>query len=354
MNARVTRLLVSLLAAGLLVFGGACLPAATPEPTDTSTAVPTATVPLAVQTATFSPTPSPTATRTPAPTASPAPTRNPTPAPTSASRPVPTASPTPPALSASPTQASGTPTLQELSAIFFDVGESGDGFLVATWEDRYMLVDGGRRRSGIVDRLTALNVPRIDILVATNPDADHIGGLIDVLKTMPVSEVVLSGDINTTITFEDFTDAVEASGAKVTAVRRGDVLHLGTVPIDVLHPSEPFFPNRNNNSVVLRLQHGQVSFLLTGDVESQAERDLVRSGINLRSTILKLAHHGSRTSTSAAFLAAVDPEVAVYQAGTNNRYGHPVRCAGSRAWPQRRVMLFRRGDREVRHPGPWH
>ena len=203
------------------------------------------------------------------------------------------------------------------------MGESGDGFLVSTADGKHMLVDGGRRNSGIVASLRNAKVQRLDVVVATNPDADHIGGLIEVLKTIPVTEVWLSGDINTTITFEDFIDAVSASGATVKAVRRGDALTLGTLPVTALHPIEPFASDRNNNSVALRVVVGHVSFLLGGDIEGAAEASMVASGMELRSTVLKLGHHGSRTSTSAKFLAAVQPEIAVYQAGTNNQYGHP-------------------------------
>lgn len=207
--------------------------------------------------------------------------------------------------------------------VFFDVGDSGDGFLVSTWEGKHMLIDGGRRSSEIVASLQALNVSSIDILVATNPDADHIGGLISVLKDIPVAEVWLSGDINTTITFEDFLEAVEDSKATVHEARQGDLIQLGSLAVPVLNPVEPLFSDRNNNSVALRLEIGEVSFLFTGDMEDKAETRLVQSEVNLRSTILKLGHHGSRTSTTAPFLAAVQPEVAVYQAGANNRFGHP-------------------------------
>ena len=282
---------------------------------------------LLAVTAACEPAPSPAATVTPQSAA----TRTPTPTGTQPSSLAPTVTATvftalaTPAASPTPANApASTPsTTQEVTAIFFDVGESGDGFLISTWDGHHMLVDGGRRNSGMASMLAALGVTRLDIMVATNPDADHIGGLIDVLKSIPVSRVVLSGDINTTITFEDFMDAAEASGAEAQAVRRGDVLRLGSVPIEVLHPREQLYPDRNNTSVVLRVQHGVVSFLLAGDIESAAENDLVRSGVNLRSTILKLAHHGSRTSTSPGFLAAIQPEVAVYQAGAGNRYGHP-------------------------------
>lgn len=212
-----------------------------------------------------------------------------------------------------------------VEVVFLDVGESGDGFLVKTWEEKYMLIDGGRRESGVAEALEARRVPRIDVLVATNPDADHIGGLISVLKALPVGEVWLSGDTNTTRTFEDFVEAVDASRASVHRARRGDVIRLGSLRVQVLSPSEPLFSDRNNNSVALRLEFRKVSFLFTGDMEKEAEARLLAARVPLKSTILKLGHHGSRTSTSSAFLAAVQPEVAVYQAGANNRYGHPHR-----------------------------
>jgi competence protein ComEC len=219
-----------------------------------------------------------------------------------------------------------SPTAQpKIEVVFLDVGESGDGFLVKTWEEKYMLIDGGRRDSGVTEALQARGVPRIDVLVATNPDADHIGGLISVLKALPVGEVWLSGDTNTTRTFEDFVEAVSASRASVHRARRGDVIRLGSLTAQVLNPSEPLFSDRNNNSVALRLEFGRVSFLFTGDMEKEAEARLLAAGVSLKSTILKLGHHGSRTSTSPAFLATVQPEVAVYQAGANNRYGHPHR-----------------------------
>jgi competence protein ComEC len=223
-------------------------------------------------------------------------------------------------------RATPTPALssEELVKVtFFDVGESGDGFLVSTREGRHMLIDGGRRESGMAGLLREEGVSRLDVVMATNPDADHIGGLIEVLRTIPVGEVWMSNDTNTTRTFEDFLDAVEASEAVVEIADRGDVIQLGSISIPVLNPFEPYFSDRNNNSVTVRLEVGRVSFLFTGDIEKKAEERLVESGANLKSTILKLGHHGSSTSSRPSFVSAVEPEAAVYQAGVGNRYGHP-------------------------------
>lgn len=203
------------------------------------------------------------------------------------------------------------------------MGESGDGFLVSTGDGHHMLIDGGRQSSSIAQILKGAGVKSLDVVVGTNPDQDHIGGLIEVLKTIPVREVWDSGALNTTITFQDYQDAIIKSGAELIEVRRGETRALGSLPVQVLHPSDTVFKDRNNNSVVLRMQAGQVSFLFTGDAEEPAERDMTASGLGLMSTVLKLGHHGSKTSTSPDFLATVQPETAVYQAGANNRFGHP-------------------------------
>ncbi len=223
----------------------------------------------------------------------------------------------------SPATSKDAPPTPELTVTFFDVGEEGDGFLVSTRAGNHMLVDGGRQSSGIAARLRTLGVKRLDVVVGTNPDQDHIGGLIEVLQTIPVGEVWDSGALNTTVTFQDYQDAIEQSDAELIEVRRGETRSLGSLPVQVIHPSDTAFTGSNNNSVVLRMQVGQVSFLFTGDAEEPAETDMIASGLGLKSTILKLGHHGSKTSTSPEFLAAVQPEITVYQAGANNQFGHP-------------------------------
>lgn len=210
----------------------------------------------------------------------------------------------------------------ELAVHFVDVGQ-GDGILVRTPEGKVMVIDGGPRQSGLVAYMRKVGVQQVDVMVGTNADADHIGGLVDVLNAFPVKEVWVSGQPNTTVTFERFVDAVERAKAKGVVARRGDVIRLGGLEAHVLHPVDPLFPDRNNNSVVVRLEFGKVSFLFTGDAERQAEASMLSAGVPLRSTILKLGHHGSRTSSSPQFVAAIRPEVAVYQAGSGNSYGHP-------------------------------
>jgi len=218
-----------------------------------------------------------------------------------------------------------TPTAgAELAVHFVDVGQ-GDAILVRTPEGKVMVIDGGPRQSGLVAYMRKVGVQQVDVIVGTNPDADHFGGLVDVLNAFPVKEVWISGQPNTTLTFERFVDAVAKSGAKGVTTRRGDIIKLGSLEARVLHPVDPLFSDRNNNSVVVRLEFGKVSFLFTGDAERRAEESMLNAGVPLRSTVLKVGHHGSRTSSSPPFIAVVRPEVAVYQAASGNSYGHPHR-----------------------------
>ncbi|MFN3973659.1 MAG: MBL fold metallo-hydrolase, partial [Dehalococcoidia bacterium] len=159
-------------------------------------------------------------------------------------------------------QAQPTPLPSSLELHVVNVGQ-GDGLLVRTPEGKVMVVDGGPRRGGFADYLLRTGVQRIDLLIATNPDADHIGGLIEALRRFPIGEVYVSGDINTTRTYEDFLDALDASGAPVRIPQQGERIPLGSVSVEVLNPSQPRFPDRNNNSVVVKVTYGRVSFLLT-------------------------------------------------------------------------------------------
>lgn len=222
----------------------------------------------------------------------------------------------------SPPPTSRLPIVPEVRVHFVDVGQ-GDGIWVETWEGKNMVIDGGGRRAGFDRYLGQNKVKTVDALVGTNPDADHIGGLIEVLKSLSVKEVWLSGQENTTITFGDYVDAIAKSGASVHKARRGDRFNLGSITVDVLHPVDTFFTGRNNNSVVLKLQFGDISFLFAGDAEKEAEASMIAARLPLQATVLKLGHHGSRTSTSEPFLAMVKPQIAVYQAGAGNQFGHP-------------------------------
>lgn len=187
-----------------------------------------------------------------------------------------------------------------------------------------MLIDGGEADTGVVQYLKSKGGNRLDLVVATHPHADHIGGLVQVLKTIPVSKVVTNGQPTTTKTYENFLDAIAAAKAEYIEVKRGDSLRLGDLVFSVLNPTSAKGDDLNDNSAVLRLVYGKVSFLFTGDTQAQAEASMSVSSFSpVQANILKVGHHGSRTSSSRAFLTLVKPEVAIYSAGKGNPYGHP-------------------------------
>ena len=209
----------------------------------------------------------------------------------------------------------------ELVLRFFDVGQ-GDATLIQTTGGCNVLVDAGRHdRDDVVNLLRAANVERLDILVGTHPHADHIGQFPQVLATIPVDVVWMSGWQHSTNTFERALDAIIASGVAYDEPRAGHVVSCGNASIAVIHPVEPLTDIHDN--LVLRIEYGSFSAVLTGDAEVPHEMEMLARGEALTAQVLQLGHHGSRTSTSADFLAAVAPQIAIYSAGTGNSFGHP-------------------------------
>jgi competence protein ComEC len=215
---------------------------------------------------------------------------------------------------------SPTPPLA-LTVHFIDVGQ-GDAILIDSG-DTDILVDGGRTSASVLAYLQGQGIADIDLLVATHPDADHIGGLTDVLAQYQVNEIWVNGDTATSQTYQDFAAAVTAEGATVREPTRGYFTQMDGLSIDVLNPTSQRTGDSNEDSVVFRLVCGEVSVLLTGDATSDSEASMLAAGLTLDSDVLKVAHHGSRYSTSTPFLAAVTPEDAVISVGAGNTYGHP-------------------------------
>jgi beta-lactamase superfamily II metal-dependent hydrolase len=220
---------------------------------------------------------------------------------------------------------------QTLAITFIDVGQ-GDSILIIFPNSKTMLIDGGERDSSekVLATIRDHGLSRLDVIVATHPHADHIGGLIDVINSdIDIGYVVDSGQIHTTRTFEDLLDAIEAKQIPLEAAREGSSINLDpSVKLDFLNPTVPL-PDGiedeiNNNSVVMKLTYGNFTALFTGDMEQYVEERLVRERkAALDADVLKVGHHGSRYSSTDPFLQAVSPEVAVISAGANNSYGHP-------------------------------
>ncbi|MCJ7510987.1 MAG: MBL fold metallo-hydrolase [Dehalococcoidia bacterium] len=208
-----------------------------------------------------------------------------------------------------------------LTVHFIDVGQ-GDAILIDKG-DTDILVDGGPTSADVLAYLQGQGIADIDFLVATHPHADHIGGLADVLAQYQVSEIWVNGDTATSQTYQNFAAAVTAEGATVREVTRGYSTQIDGLDIAVLNPFQ-LTGDPNEDSVVFRLTCGKVSVLLTGDATSDSEASMLAAGLALDSDVLKVGHHGSSTSTSTAFLAAVTPEDAVISVGAGNTYGHPA------------------------------
>ena len=214
-----------------------------------------------------------------------------------------------------------------LTVHYLDVGQ-GDSMLLRC--DGYdILIDAGENDQGAAVNayLDKIGVEDLDLVIGTHPHSDHIGGLDTVLAEHTAKQVIMpaipDSQTPTTRTYEDVLDAIDAQGLTITDAVPGDVYTFGEGKLEILGPVTDSYDNLNNFSVVCRLDYGEISFLFTGDMESDAEADLMASGASLDADILKVGHHGSSTSTSQGFLDAVSPEGAVIEVGEGNSYNHP-------------------------------
>jgi len=163
-------------------------------------------------------------------------------------------------------------------------------------------------------------------MVVTHPDADHIAGLVGVLENFPVKLVALTGDEHPTQIYERLLTNVRDKKISAVKVRTGTTIPFDSaLKLDVLAPDEEFVnrENTNDGSIVIKLTYGQTSFLFTGDAEDIENQAMLGHGFDVQATVLKLGHHGSRSSTDEAWLRAVKPQLGIISAGLDNSYGHP-------------------------------
>ena len=218
------------------------------------------------------------------------------------------------------------PQLLEVS--FFDVGQ-GDSIFIETPQGHQVLIDGGP--SSVVLEKLGQEMPywdrNIDLIVLTHPEHDHIFGLIEVLKNYEVENVLWTGIKRNTQEYSEWTDCLEKEGAKAIIAEKGQRIIMGDVSFDILYPFDNLegeeIKSVNNSSIVGRLVFKDSSFLFTGDIFKSVEKDIIKSGIDIESDILKVGHHGSKTSSGEEFVSAVAPGIAVIQVGGDNSYGHP-------------------------------
>lgn len=210
---------------------------------------------------------------------------------------------------------------------YVDVGQ-GDCELVEC-DGKYMLIDAGENgfETDVINYLNSHNIKELEYVVASHQHSDHIGGLSEVIDAFKVTNIIMprltKEQTPTNSTYRDFLKAVKASGAKVIEAKVGATYELGGGKFEILGPVTNDAEDINNMSVVMRFDHGENSFLFTGDAETEEENEIIENGASLDCDVLKVGHHGSSTSSGKKFLDKVTPEICVISCGEDNSYGHP-------------------------------
>ena len=208
---------------------------------------------------------------------------------------------------------------------FIDVGQ-GDSTLVCS-DGKYMLIDTGDRdgENTLINHLKERGVKKLDYLVLTHPHADHIGEAAEIVEGFKIGKIIMPrvpDDLTpTSSVYEDLLDAAANKGLKIRAARN-ESFELGEISVQT-YAAEGEYSNLNDYSVVLRLTHGENSFLITGDCEKQEESELLERGCDVSADVLKVGHHGSDTSSTSQWLKEVGAQYAVISCGADNKYGHP-------------------------------
>lgn len=214
-------------------------------------------------------------------------------------------------------------TIASLKVHYIDIGQ-GDAILLQTPNGSQVLIDTGPRESApkLISYLKKLSITAIDLLVITHPDFDHIGGIPALFEEIPVKKILDSGKAHSTLSFIQYKQYVWNNIVPVQYAKEKMKLEFDPdLKVKVLN-SGVGKKETNDASIVLQVAYGEIKFLFMGDTEEMEEKRLSRK-YNLESTILKVAHHGSNSSSTAAFLKDVKPKIAVISAGSNNDFGHP-------------------------------
>lgn len=213
---------------------------------------------------------------------------------------------------------------EPLEIHFIDVGQA-DAILIIKGNES-MLIDAGGNSSAedVVNYIKGQNISDLKYVIGTHPHEDHIGGLDNVIDAFNIGKVFMPNKMATTITFEDVIDSIAAKNLKITRPVVVAKYDLNGAQVLILAPNEEKYSNTNNYSIVVKITNGLNTFIFTGDAEKLSEEEMVENNKELlKSDLLKVGHHGSKTSTTQEFLDAVDPKYAVIPVGVNSRYGHP-------------------------------
>jgi competence protein ComEC len=240
-----------------------------------------------------------------------------------------------------------------LKVEFFDVGQ-GDAEFIETPRRQQILIDGGPDMS-ILEKLgkaMSFYDRYIDLIILTHPEADHLNGLIEVLKRHDIGAVITAGIIRDTQEYKEWINLLQEKKIPIYIAKAGGIINLGgNINVNILYPFEnlvgKIISDTNNSSVVSKLVYGDFEVLFTGDIEKTTENKLVSADINLNSDILKISHHGSKTSTTEEFLKAVNALLAIIEVGKDNQYGHPHQEVLERLNNMRILQTGRDGDIKI-------
>lgn len=225
-----------------------------------------------------------------------------------------------------PTTASVGAKNVEMKIHYIDVGQ-GDSTLIETPNGKRILMDGGPPEAGdkVLNYLKRNRINRIDLVIATHPDIDHIGGLIAIIKKIEVKKVLDSGKSYHTQTYRTYMNEIKKNDIPFSSANQEDYIMLDpSVFIQILNTSESNKDTNNESSIVLNVIYDEVSFLFMADVGIEQERKMMKQ-YDLEADILKVGHHGSNTSSSKDFIEAVQPRMAILTYSKNNDFGHPVK-----------------------------
>ena len=216
-----------------------------------------------------------------------------------------------------------------LKIYFFDVGQA-ECIFIKLPDGQNMLIAAGNDADGrhIVNHLYGIGVKKIDILVATHPHEDHIGGMDEVINAFYIDKIyappIMDDDIPDTLCYNDYINALKSKNLSETEISAGDqILTTDNISISCLSPKRENYAVLNEYSVVLKIEFKSKVFILMSDAEQNNESEMLSSGIDLTCDLLKIGHHGSLTSSSKAFIGSTLPRYAIISAGRGNEYGHP-------------------------------
>ena len=212
---------------------------------------------------------------------------------------------------------------ENLKIHYVDVGQ-GDSIIIEQ-NGHYMLIDAGPNscKENLLSYINSLNIKKFDYVIGTHAHEDHIGSMDAVINSYEVDKVLFSKHTTTTKTFENFANAVKNKGLKLYAPSVNEEFEFQDSKFIVLAPNSSYYSDLNNYSIVIKFIYKDTSYLFTGDAETLSEQEMLDKNLDVEADVLKVGHHGSKSSTSKKFLDAVNPKYAIISCGVDNDYGHP-------------------------------